>query len=185
MNYRLWEIQYAGSPKILWSEIKPTPAQLAIATKLGLQVSADDTFAVVASNILEVVGHAIGCPGRDVSDRQRKLAEELGIDITDCSSSPVAFIRIQQAIRIANWDAARRMKLKPGDMVVVNRAIRVERDLRESVGERWESVYSQPQRDDQVSRIREDGQVFFTGGGQAPARYLTKVAAPDCPHKES
>ena len=30
MNYRLWEMQYAGSPKVLWSEIKPTPAQLTV-----------------------------------------------------------------------------------------------------------------------------------------------------------
>ena len=35
MAYRLWEMQYAGSPKVLWSEIKPTPAQLTIAAKLG------------------------------------------------------------------------------------------------------------------------------------------------------
>ena len=157
MNYRLWEMQYAGSPKVLWSEIKPTPAQLTIAAKLGLQVSADDTFAVLASTILEVVGHAIGCPGRDVSDRQRDLAEELGIDISDCSSSSVAFIRIQEAIRIANLDAARRMELKPGDSVVVNRAISVDRDLQEALGERWESVYGQTQGEAKVSRIREDG----------------------------
>ena len=58
-------------------------------------------------NIPGAVGHAIGCPGREVSDRQSELAEELGIDVTDCSSSSVAFIRIQQAIQIANLAAAR------------------------------------------------------------------------------
>ena len=38
MSYRIWEIQYAGSPKILWSGVEPTPEQLAIAVQLGIQV---------------------------------------------------------------------------------------------------------------------------------------------------
>ncbi len=171
-------MQYAGSPKILWSEIKPTPAQLTMAAQLGLQVTADDTFAMLASNILEVVGDAIGCPSREVSDRQRGLAEELGIDITDCSSSSVAFVRIKQAIEIANSDAARRMELKPGDRVV-KRVNKAERYLLEALGERLESFSRQIHGEDEVSSIREDGQVFFKGGGQAPAHYLDKVTAPD------
>ena len=135
-------MQYAGSPKILWSEIKPTPAQLTMAAQLGLQVTADDTFAMLASNILEVVCDAIGCPSREVSDRQRGLAEELGVDITDCSSSSVAFVRIKQAIEIANSDAARRMELKPGDRVV-KRVNKAERYLLEALGERLESFSRQ------------------------------------------
>ena len=62
MSHRIWEIQYAGSPKVLWSGVKPTPKQLATADQLGIQVSPDDTFATVASAILERVGDAIGCP---------------------------------------------------------------------------------------------------------------------------
>ena len=70
MNYRLWEMEYAGSPKVLWSEVKPTPGQLTIAAKLGLLVSTDDTFSEVAASILEVVGHAIGCPSITTTDCQ-------------------------------------------------------------------------------------------------------------------
>ena len=62
MSYRIWEIQYGGSPKVLWSGVKPTPEQLATADQLGIQVSPDDTFAAVASAILERVGNAVGCP---------------------------------------------------------------------------------------------------------------------------
>ena len=48
---------------------------------------------------------------------------------------------------------------------------------------RWKR-YQKPYADKriievEVSRIREDGQVFFKGEGGAPARYLTKVTAPD------
>ena len=85
MTYRIWEIEYAGSPKVLWSGLKPTPEQLAIADRLGIHVSPDDTFAAVASAILERVADAIGCPPRVVSDRQWELADELEIDVTDCA----------------------------------------------------------------------------------------------------
>ena len=53
MSHRIWEIQYAGSPKVLWIGLKPAPEQLAIADRLGIQMSPDDTFAAVASAILE------------------------------------------------------------------------------------------------------------------------------------
>ena len=181
---RIWELQYAGSPKTLWSEVKPTPKQLTIATQLGIQVSPDDTFAIVASNILEEVGDAIGCPPREVSDRQRELAKELGVDIVDCESSWGAFVRIKDAIQLANSEAARRMELKPGDRVV-NRVSLVERRLQEALGERWESASQGIQREFEISSIREDGQVFFKGGDQAPARYLTKVRTPDRPREGS
>ena len=87
MSHRIWEIQYAGSPKVLWIGLKPAPEQLAIADRLGIQMSPDDTFAAVASAILERIADAIGCPPRVVSDRQRELADELEIDLTDCASS--------------------------------------------------------------------------------------------------
>ena len=67
MSYRIWEIQYAGSPKVLWSGLEPTLEQLAIADRLGIQVSPDDTFGAVASAILDRVADAIGCPPRAVS----------------------------------------------------------------------------------------------------------------------
>ena len=51
MSYWIWEIQYAGSPKVLWSGVKPTPEQLATADLLGIQVSPNDTFAAVAEPI--------------------------------------------------------------------------------------------------------------------------------------
>ena len=69
MKSRLWEIQYAGSPKILWSEKKPTEEQLKTAAGLNVQVSPDDTYAGLAAKILEAVGDAIGCPPRVVSAR--------------------------------------------------------------------------------------------------------------------
>ncbi len=178
MNARIWEIQYAGSPKTLWSQVRPTPTQRAMAARLGVEVSSGDSFAVVASAILEEVGDAIGCPPRDVSDRQRELAHELEIDIADCNSFWVAFVRIQEAIQLANLDAARRMELKPGDRIV-RRVTKAERMLQEALGEKWEYLSKQIQREDEVSSIREDGQVFFKGGGQAPARYLDRVTISD------
>lgn len=174
MDYRIWEIQYAGSTKILWSGVRPTPEQLATADQLGIQVSPDDTFAAVASAILERVGIAIGCPPRVVSDRQRELAKELEIDIKECASSWSAFMRIQEAIQLSNLDAVRRMELKPGDIVFKPDDL-IEKCLSEALGEEWESVAEQLPREFEVSSIREDGQVYFKGGTeQAPARYLEK-----------
>ena len=179
MSHRIWEIQYAGSPKVLWSRVKATPEQLAIADRFRIQVSPDDTFASVASAILERVGDAIGCPPRVVSDRQRELADELEIDVTDCASFWSAFVRIQEAIQLSNLDAVRRMELKPGD-IVVKPNDPMERRLKEALGERWESVAEQFPREFEVFSIREDGQVYFKGGtGQAPARYLEKRIAPE------
>ena len=180
MNYRIWEIQYAGSPKILWSGVKPNPEQLATADQLGIQVSPDDTFAAVASAILERVGNAIGCPPRVVSDRQRELANELEVDVTDCASSWSAFVRIKEAIQRSNTDAVRRMGLKPGDVVVKADNDPRERRIAEMLGERWESIAEHFPREFEVSSIREDGQVYFKGGGgQAPARYLKRRTTPE------
>ena len=168
MNRRLWELQYAGSPKTLWSEVRPTEAQLAIAASLDIQVSTDDTFARVAAAILEAIGDVIGCPSRDISDRQLELAEELGVDLSDCKSSSVAFVRIQEAIQLANLAAVRRMELKPGDRVIQSVDRSLDR-LEEMLGDIFE-----------VSSIREDGQVFFKEGSeQAPARYLDKLTTTD------
>ncbi len=179
MSHRIWEIQYAGSPKVLWSGVKPTPEQLAIADQLGIHVSPHDTFATVASAILERVGNAVGCPPRAVSDRQRELADELEIDVTDCASFWSAYVRIQEAIQLANLDAVRRMGLKPGDMVV-KADDPMERRSREALGERWEFIPEQSPRQFEVSSIREDGQVYFKGGsGDAPGRYLEKRATPE------
>ena len=179
MSYRIWEIQYAGSPKVLWSGVEPTPEQLAIADRLGIQVSPDDTFAAVASAILERVADAIGCPLRVVSDRQWELADELEIDVTDCASSWSAFMRIQEAIQLSNLDAVRRMGLKPGD-IVFKLDDSFEQRLMEDLGEEWESVAGEFPREFEVSSIREDGQVYFKGGTeQAPARYLEKRITPE------
>lgn len=175
MSYRLWEIQFAGSPKILWSGVEPSPEQLATADQLGIQVSPDDTFAAAASAILERVGDAIGCPPRVVSDRQRELAIELDIDVTDCASSWSAFVRIQEAIQLSNLDAVRRMGLEPGDVVVKAADDPRERRVAQMLGERWEPIAEHSSREFEVSSIREDGQVYFKGGsGQAPARYLAR-----------
>ena len=179
MSYRIWEVQYAGSPKVLWSGIKPTPEQLATADQLGIQVSPDDTFGAVASAILERVGNAVGCPPRVVSDRQRELADELEIDVTDCASSWSAYMRIQEAIQLSNLDAVGRMGLKPGDIVFKPDDL-IEQRLMEALCENWESVGGQFPREFEVSSIREDGQVYFKGGSeQAPARYLEKRITPE------
>ena len=173
MKYRIWETQYVGSPKTLWSQVKPTPEQIELAALLCIQVSPVDTFGAIASTIIEKIGDAIGCPPRDVSDRQRELADELGVDISDCDSSLVAFVRIQEAIQIANTDAVRRMDLKPGDIVTVTDDI-IEQRMKKALGKRWESVVEHFPREFKVSSIREDGKVFFKGGGQEPASYLEK-----------
>ena len=179
MSYRIWEIDYAGSPKVLWSGLKPTPEQRAIADQLGIQVTPDDTFGAVASAILERVADAIGCPPRVVSERQRELADELEIDVTDCASSWSAFMRIQEAIQLSNLEAVRRMGLKPGD-IVFKPDDRIEQSLMEALGERWESVAGEFPREYEVSSIREDGQVYFKGGTeQAPAPYLEKRTTPE------
>ena len=149
----------------------PTQAQLTIAAQLEVQVSPDDTFAVVASYILEAVAIAIGCPPRDVSDRQHELAEELEMDISDCNSSWAAFVRIKEALQLSNLESVTRMELKPGDRVV-----EAEQDL-QVFGEDLGPAYERIQREFEVSSIREDGQVFFKGGEQAPARYLTKLSS--------
>ena len=175
MTRRIWEVEYAGSPKTLWSEVKPTDAQLAVAAKLGIQVFPEDTYAAVAATILEAVGDVIGCPPREVSGRQYDLAEELGIDVSDCTSSWVAFVRIQEAIQIANVDAVHRMDLTPGNRVVKT-VERGEHLLSQALGEVRESLAERSPREFEVSSIREDGQVFFKGGEQAPARYLEKIA---------
>ena len=181
MSYRIWEIQYAGSPKVLWSGLRPTPEQLAIADRLGIQVSPDDIFAAVASAILERVADAIGCPPRVVSDLQRELADELEIDVTDCASSWSAFMRIQEAIQHSNLEAVRRMGLKPGD-IVFKPDDPVEQRLKERLGERGESIAGEFPKEFEVSSIREDGQVYFKGGTeQAPARYLEKRTTPRGP----
>ena len=145
------------------------------AARLGIQVSPDDTFSEVASRILEEVSDAIGCPRRGISDRQYELAEESGIDVSDCKSSWVAFVRIKEAIQLSNLDAVRQMRLEPGDRVTLTDTIG-EQHLKAVLGERWDSVSQQFSREFEVSSIREDGQVFFKGGGlQAPARYLDKI----------
>ena len=178
MKSRLWEIQYAGSPKILWSEKKPTEDQLKTAAGLNVQVSRDDTYAGLAAKILEAVGDAIGCPPRVVSARQHELALELGIDLNNCGSWWAAYVRIQEEIQVANLAAVKRMELKPGDIVVQADSASLER-LQEALGERWESVAGHFPREFEVSSIRQDGQVYFKGGsGQAPARYLEKVERP-------
>ena len=179
MNYRIWTIQYAGSPKTVWRHVRPTPTQMEKAAQLGIQVSPDDTFSEVASRILEEVGDAIGCPPRGISDSQYELAEELGIDLSDCKSLWVAFVRIKEAIQLANLDAVRQMRLEPGDRVTLTDTIGG-RHMKEDLGERWDSVAQQFSKEFEVSSIRDDGHVFFKGGSrQAPARYLDKVVTSD------
>ena len=167
MNHRIWAIEYAGSPKILWSEVRPTTTQLAIAAQLGVRVFPEDTFAVVASRLLEKVSDAIGALARDVSGHQNELAEQLGIDISDCNSSWSAFVRIKETLSLLNSDAARRMGLRPGDIV------KADEQFSHALSKRF--VFLGIQTEFEVSSVREDGEVFFKGGGQAPARYLTKL----------
>lgn len=75
---------------------KATSEQLAIADRLVMQVPPDDMFALVDSAILGRIADVIGCPLRIVSDRQWELADDLEIDVTDCSSSWSAFLRIRK-----------------------------------------------------------------------------------------
>ena len=107
---------------------------------------------------------------RVVSDRQRELADELEIDVTDCASFWSAFVSLQEAIQLSNLDAVRRMGLKPGD-IVFKPDDPMEQRLKEALGERWESVAEEFPREYEVSSIREDGQVYFKGvvGKRPPA----------------
>ena len=153
-----------GRPRSFGGRIKPAPEQLAIADQLGIQVSPDDTFAAVASAILERVADAIGCPPRVVSDRQRELADELEIDLTDCSSllerfceNPGGDSDREPGRSEANGAETRRNSLH---------ARRPHGTASEGKrwGERWESVAGQFPREYEVSSIREDGQGLLQGG---------------------
>ena len=93
-------------------------------------------------------------------DRQRELADELEIDVTDCASSWSAFMRIQEAIQLSNLAAVGRMGLKPGD-IVFKPEDPLEQRLKERLGERWMSGDGQFPREFEVSSLREDGQVYF------------------------
>lgn len=157
-NYWIWQVSYVGSPKKSCNEIKPTQAQRELADTLGIKVTDEDTFAVVASHILERIGNEIGSPPSEVSEKQLAKAQELGIDVSSCSSSWSAYIKINEAIRRSNLDAVRRMGLKPGDEVLT------------SGGQQYV-----------VSSVGEDGRVYFKGGRgkQSPASQLTKLTPPD------
>ena len=60
----------------------------------------------------------IGCPSRDVSNRQPELAEDLEIGLSDCDLPSVAFVTTQESVQIVNLAAVKRIELKPGDRVV-------------------------------------------------------------------
>jgi len=130
-----------------------TEEQLVLGKRLGLDLS-QDTKAVAAARILDVVGSAIGdVPRYDKpTDKQIAFAESLGIDVTKCSFR-VAFAMIQDACLEQEKKAVERMSLKPGDKV-----------LRERELERDGQVYTL-KREYIVSSIRDDGFVYFKGIG--------------------
>ena len=67
-NFRIRQVSHVGSPKRSWNKISPAQAQRESADKLGIKVTAEDTFAVVASHILERMGNEIGSPPGSLSE---------------------------------------------------------------------------------------------------------------------
>ena len=171
-RYRICEVEFWGDRKhqTIWGQVKPTAEQIATASLLGIQVTPDDTFSKVASAILERVGYAIGSPPRDVTARQRELAEIWGIDISDCKTSWAAFVTIQEALQSSDMVAVERMQLRPGDVVVKSAEY-----FKEQMGSLWEfAVESSGFREYVISSISPDGYVTFDDGDGAPARHLAK-----------
>ena len=70
-------------------------------------------------------------------------------------------------------DAVKRMELEPDDVVVRSHKFLLDLEEKEGYVPGW------LQTEHVVSSIGSDGQVFFKGGGQAPARYLSKPDAGD------
>lgn len=130
-----------------------TAEQLAVGQRLGLDLSSD-TWAVARARILDLVGAAIGDEERydKPTENQTAWAESLGIDLAG-HSYRVAFAMIQDAL----WERENRliseMNLRPGDKVA-----------REGQVEHEGEIYT-VRRVYVISSIREDGLLYFKGGG--------------------
>ncbi|SRR6266481_1122787 len=127
-------------------------AQCRIARRLDIDVSGDSDE-IAAARILDAVAPALlARPERPSTTRQRKFAESLALDV-GADSLRVASVRIAETLRLRNLDAAARMRMRPGRMVVL------ETDW-EWQGQRICSREAQV-----VSSVGKDGLVYFRGGG--------------------
>ena len=130
-----------------------TEQQLTVGKRVGLDLS-QDSQAVAAARILDVVGPAIGDVRRHEkpTDRQIAFAESLGIDASGYSFR-VAFAMIQDALLEQEKRAVDAMDLKPGDKVIRERQLK-----------RNGQVYTL-RKEYIVSSISDDGFVYFKGTG--------------------
>lgn len=165
-----------GSSKTLWITWQHTSEQAYVAARLGIDLASEDTFIVAQARILDAVAETIGeTPRHDPTEKQRHLASELGIDISE-DSRRVAWAKIRQTTQKryydANVEAIQRMQLVPGDVVFERKVIRGPTD--------HTSQEIIVESTDVVSSIRWDGLVYFKGGrGRASwAQLLTKVDTP-------
>jgi hypothetical protein len=128
-----------------------TTEQLAVGERLGLDLSSD-TWAVARATILDLVGAAIGDEERYDEPTQSQIAwaRSLGIDVTGYSYR-VAFAMIQDALSERENRLISEMSLRPGDRVVREREV-------EGEIHRWRQEFV-------ISSIRDDGLLYFKGGG--------------------
>src|SRR5512140_871863 len=100
---------------------QPTMATLEqrkIAKALGVDVE-DESELVAAARIFDIVATAIQeRPRRPSTDPQRTLAAKIGINV-QADSIRVASARIRETLQMRNEAAARRLKLRPGTLVII------------------------------------------------------------------
>jgi len=125
----------------------PNKFQVNIACKLGIDISRDSRE-VAAARLYDFLAPAF-CKKRDLRNatpRQIEFAQELGFDVS-ADRLPIAHAKISQHLSVLNRHALRRLRLKPGDPVLV-----CDRD--------GQCVDQQT-----VSSVGRDGRVFFKGVG--------------------
>ncbi len=136
--------------------MRHTAEQCRIARLLRLNVSGDSS-GVAAAKILDEVAEAVHDSGkRPSTDRQRLFAMSLGLDVSG-DSVRVASARISAVVHKRNIHAARAMRLRPGNIVVLES--RVELEGRNHL-----------LRELHVVSSVADGRVYFRGGNGAQAQ---------------
>jgi hypothetical protein len=132
----------------------PTDTQIKIANTLGIDISSDSRD-VAAARIREVVEPAINpysMRNRTATQKQIKFATSLGLNVSG-DSFWVCSAKIDDKLRELNQLALERLKLKPGDKVIVTKKIKIDEQQHEYKEEHI------------VSSIGKNLRVYFKGGG--------------------
>ena len=132
----------------------PTDTQIKIANTLGIDISGDSRD-VAAARIREVVEPAINpnsIYGRKATQKQIKFATSLGLDVLG-DSFWVCSAKIDDTLRELNQLALERLKLKPGDKVIVKKKIKIDEQQHDYDEEHV------------VSSVGKIFRVYFKGGG--------------------